>query len=66
MSSPQIDILNKFGVATGGHGLTAIRLTLPRALTSTEALQLAAWLVAINREREAEFQDLLKRVLDTC
>lgn len=56
---------NRFGVAVGG-GETVILLP-PRhmKMTTTEALQLAAWLVAVNIEHEEEFQDLLKRVMDT-
>jgi hypothetical protein len=61
-NSEPIDTLNRFGVGVNGE-----KTIIPTigAFTSTEALQLAAWLVAVNYGRKDEFDDLLKRVLNT-
>lgn len=58
-------MLNKFGVGYG-VGDDSIALLMPRQrMTKQEALELAAWLVALADPTQEKFEPILQQVLGT-
>lgn len=65
MSEPTtVDPFNKYGVALGGNGL--IIMMPPRVpMTDDEAVELAAWLVAMAIRPTHSFDEVLKAIEST-
>ena len=60
----KIEPFNKYGVALSGKGL--VLLMPPRIpMTDDEAIELAAWLVAMAIRPSHPFEDVLKEVQNT-
>ena len=58
----EIDTFNKFMVGVGRGGLCFI-MPPPPFFSKKDALNMAAWLVALAEEDEGEFDAILKAVL---
>lgn len=61
-------LVNKYRVAVNGDNIVILRpIPQPQRLTKAEALELAAWLVALadDSERHSEFSGLLDIVVNS-
>jgi len=62
----ELDTLNHFGVGSTGDRLVILLAPARnRALTNTEALNLAAWLLAMTGAPRAEFLALVEAIENT-